>query len=94
MKTSVQSVGPAFDAPVASTAGGSSTGFSNDHSRAEAERQAQYRLVIEKGPGAGFIYKTLDRVTGEIVKQFPRDEVIKLQESADYSAGRVIDTRI
>ena len=94
MKTSVQSVGPSFDAPVVPADGGASTSFSNDQSRAEAERQAQYRLVIEKAPGAGFIYKTLDRVTGEIVKQFPRDEVIKLQESADYSAGRVIDTRI
>lgn len=35
----------------------------------------------------------MDRVTGEIVKQFPREQVIELMRDPGYSAGAVIDTR-
>lgn len=60
----------------------------------EADQVARYRLVIEEGPKTGsFIYKTMDRLTGEVVKQFPREQVVDLMRSADYSAGAVIDTR-
>lgn len=60
----------------------------------EADQAARYRLVIEEGPRSGsFIYKTMDRLTGEIVKQFPREQVIDLMRSTDYSAGAVIDTK-
>ena len=60
----------------------------------EAERAARYRLVIEEGPQSGsFIYKTLDRITGEVVKQLPREQVVDLMQTAQYSAGSVIDTK-
>ena len=60
----------------------------------DAEQAARYRLVIEEGPKSGsFIYKTMDRLTGEVVKQFPREQVVDLMRSAEYSAGAVIDTR-
>jgi len=60
----------------------------------DAEEAARYRLVIEEGPKVGsFIYKTMDRMTGEIVKQFPREQVVEMMERPDYSAGAVIDTR-
>jgi|APLak6261693694_1056211.scaffolds.fasta_scaffold16608_2 flagellar protein FlaG len=59
----------------------------------DAERQARYRLVIEQGPRAGsFVYKTLDRETGEIVRQMPSEEVLKLRQSDDYGVGAVINT--
>ena len=59
----------------------------------DAERQARYRLVIEQGPRAGsFVYKTLDRETGEIVRQLPSEEVLKLRQSDDYAVGAVINT--
>ena len=59
----------------------------------DAERQARYRLVIEQGPQAGsFVYKTLDRETGEIVRQLPSEEVLKLRQSDDYGVGAVINT--
>jgi flagellar protein FlaG len=59
----------------------------------DAERQARYRLVIEQGPRAGsFVYKTLDRETGEIVRQMPSEEVLKLRERDDYGVGAVINT--
>ena len=55
----------------------------------------RYRLVIEEGPSAGsFVYKTMDRLTGEVVKQYPREKVVEMQASPDYGAGTVIDTAI
>ncbi|HEX8472365.1 MAG TPA: flagellar protein FlaG [Brevundimonas sp.] len=59
----------------------------------DAEPAPQYRLVIEEGPTSGsFIYKTLDRATGEVVRQFPREQVLRLAEARRYDAGSVIDT--
>ena len=40
-----------------------------------------------------FIYKILDRETGEVVRQLPRDEVARIGERSSYAAGAVIDTR-
>ncbi len=59
----------------------------------DAGEVARYRLVIEEGPTLGsFVYKTLDSATGEIVRQFPREQVIRLAETRKYNAGSVIDT--
>jgi flagellar protein FlaG len=55
--------------------------------------QNQYRLVIEEDQGSGaFVYKTLDRNTGEVVLQYPREEVLRLKEHASYQAGAIIRT--
>ena len=55
---------------------------------------ADYRLVIEQDKASGtFIYKTLDRRTGEVVQQFPREEVLRLHEDPGYAPGDVIETR-
>ena len=52
------------------------------------------RLVIEVDRvSGGFVYKTLDRRTGEVVRQFPRDEVVRLKDAAGYTPGDVIDSR-
>jgi flagellar protein FlaG len=40
-----------------------------------------------------FVYKTLDRRTGEVVSQFPRDEIVRLKDAAGYMPGDVIDSR-
>lgn len=59
----------------------------------EADRAARYRLVIEEGAQKGsFVYKTLDRVTGEVVRQLPREDVVRMMDEGRYSAGTVIDT--
>ena len=53
--------------------------------------QPDLRLVIEEDGSSGrFIYKTLDRRTGEIVHQYPREDVLKLGEGDGYKAGRII----
>ena len=59
----------------------------------DGEPATQYRLVIEEGPTRGsFIYKTLDSATGEVVRQFPREQVLRLAEAQKYDAGAVINT--
>ena len=51
----------------------------------------QPRLAIEQGPG-GFVYKVLDRVTGEVIRQLPYDSLSKLGDDPSYGAGQVIKT--
>ncbi len=50
---------------------------------------ARYRLVIEAA-NDGFVYKTVDRQTGELVRQWPREEVQKLADDPTYRQGRII----
>ncbi len=55
---------------------------------------ADFRLVIELDRATGsYVYKTLDRKTGEVVRQLPREEVLRLQENPAYVAGNVIATK-
>ena len=57
-----------------------------------SHQNADLRLIIEEDQVSGtFIYKTLDRRTGEVVKQLPREEVVRLRETPDYEPGDVID---
>ena len=52
------------------------------------------RLVIEEDRQSGsFVYKTLDRVTGEVLSQYPREEVLRMLTRSNYAAGDVIKTR-
>ena len=52
------------------------------------------RLVIEEdGDTGSFVYKTLDRVTGEVIKQIPREEVLEMLSLGRYEAGDVVKTR-
>lgn len=55
--------------------------------------QADLRLVIEE-KGGSYVYMTVDRRTGDVVAQYPREEVLKLREEAAYEAGDVIKTRV
>lgn len=49
------------------------------------------RLVIEEDKASkSFIYKTLDRRTGEVLQQFPRESLLKLGHQADYAPGQVL----
>lgn len=56
--------------------------------------QADLRLVIEEDQASGsYVYKTINRRTGEVVLQLPRDEVLRLREETGYAAGAVIRTK-
>ena len=53
----------------------------------------QMRLVIEEDQATGsYVYKTVNRVTGEIIQQLPRADVLKLRGERHYAAGTVIRT--
>ncbi|MDO9336524.1 MAG: hypothetical protein EON95_13285 [Caulobacteraceae bacterium] len=57
-------------------------------------QNADLRLVIEEDEATGaFVYKTLDRRTGEVIQQLPRESVLKAMSSEDYSPGMVLNTR-
>ena len=59
------------------------------------EASANYRLLIEEGPRKGsFVYKTMDSVTGEIIRQFPREQLVKIAQSDSYDRGSVIKTSV
>lgn len=57
--------------------------------------QADLRLVIEEDEASGtFIYKTINRVTGEVVLQLPREEIVRMRAHSDYQAGDFIQTKV
>jgi flagellar protein FlaG len=52
------------------------------------------RLVIEEDQRAGtVVYKTVDWRTGVVVQQLPREQVLKLRETQNYSAGQLVATK-
>ena len=52
------------------------------------------RLVIEEDSKSGsFVYKTLDRITGELLSQIPREEVLQMLSRTEYQAGDVVKAR-
>jgi len=56
---------------------------------------ADLRLIIEDDLVAGsFVYKTVDRRTGKVVQQMPREQILALREAADYTAGAVIKAKV
>jgi flagellar protein FlaG len=49
------------------------------------------RLVIEEDQATGwYMYKTINRHTGEVLLQLPRDELLRLREAARYVVGSLI----
>lgn len=76
--------------PVTETFGGG-FGASTRNPNPQPE-PAPYRLTIEEGPG-GFVYKMRDQVTGEVIRQLPREDVLKLKASPDSGRGVVFETR-
>jgi len=49
------------------------------------------RLVIEEDKASGtYVYKTVNRRTGEVVQQLPREQVLKLREALHYEAGSIV----
>ena len=80
-------------APVAEITASSSSGGDYREPASGGEAGPVYRLVIEEGPTQGsFVYKTVDRVTGEVIRQLPRERLIEMMASEAYSSGSIIDT--
>jgi flagellar protein FlaG len=61
---------------------------------ASQAEEADLRLVIEEDEATGtYVYKTVNWLTGEVVQQLPREEVMRLRDNAAYIAGGVIRTK-
>ncbi|WP_155847739.1 flagellar biosynthesis protein FlaG [Asticcacaulis benevestitus] len=51
------------------------------------------RLTVDKDPKTGdWVYKAIDRYTGEVVRVMPRQELVEMRKSTSYKAGSVINT--
>ena len=56
---------------------------------------ADVRLIIEDGQAGGdFVYTTVDHRTGAVIRQLPREGLLKLGEAPDYAAGALIRTKV
>ena len=54
----------------------------------------ELRLTIDKDPQTGgWVYKAINRYTGEVVSQMPHQTAAELQKSEAYQAGSVITTQ-
>ena len=93
MVTAVQPIAP-VETPSA-LAQRVEAGFARRPVAPEPEPEPLLRLVIEEDPGSGdFVYKTIDRVTGEVVRQFPREEMLRMARDARYGPGDIIETDV
>jgi len=53
------------------------------------------RLNIVHDEASGlFVYKFVDPTTGRVIQQLPDEDIVKLREAAEYSAGRLISTKV
>lgn len=49
------------------------------------------RLVIEQDKPTGtFVYKTVDRVTGDLLYQYPDEGMLRLRDDPGYVSGAVV----
>ena len=83
-------VAPAQPAPATTQAG---VGTSQAPST-QSVAQADLRLVIEDDKAAGsYVYKTVDPITGKVISQIPREQLLKMREAPDYRPGTIVDSR-
>ncbi len=60
----------------------------------QAPDPADLRLVIEEDKATNsYVYKTVNRLTGQVIQQLPREQVLQLREQLDYEAGDVVRTK-
>jgi flagellar protein FlaG len=81
---------PTFNRPGPAAA----SGAAGPASGGAASEEVDLRLEIEEDQASGtYVYKTIDRRTGEVVQQFPREEILRLRQASAYQAGEVIRTK-
>lgn len=85
--------------PVKSVVGPSKANADKKQSSDTAQGSPQpaylLKLTIDKDPDSGeYVYKAIDRITGEVVRQLPRKELLDMRASSAYRKGSVITTDI
>ena len=58
------------------------------------EDASRYRLTIEAVGGNRYVYMVRDRVTGEVIRQLPSEDVAKLHADPTYRGGRLVNTAV
>lgn len=59
---------------------------------ADGPQPGDLRLVIERDSQTGtYVYKTVDRRTGDILQQFPREDVLRFKQAEHYDPGEIFD---
>lgn len=84
------------DAPVTtdSTTAAPVNQAGSDSQSATSQTANDVRLIIERAAHAPeYVYKLVDTLTGDVIVELPREQVIKAAESPNYTSGSVIDTR-
>ncbi|MFN9833306.1 MAG: hypothetical protein ACK534_08445 [Phenylobacterium sp.] len=59
--------------------------------RYEPSPESERRLVIEPA-GGSYVYKVIDRRTGEVIWQYPLEEVVRRRNEESYASGDIIRT--
>jgi flagellar protein FlaG len=81
--------------PHSSPEGSGAPAPSAEPAEGETPDPADLRLLIEDDQAAGsYVYKTVDRRTGKVVQQLPREQILRLREASDYTAGAVIKAKV
>jgi len=93
--TSTAPIGPAPEAtpvqPAQAPAPATKPG-SSQVSATPIDNAADLRLVIEDDKAAGsYVYVTINPVTGEVVSQIPREQLLKMREDPGYRPGSIVD---
>lgn len=82
-------------APVEAAKKSDKRGDLPEKSQSHPQPNYMLKLTVDKDPETGeFIYKAIDRHTGEVVRQLPQKELVGMRRSAAYQPGSVITTDI
>lgn len=93
--TSTAPIGPAPEVTPVQSAQAPAPATSKGSSQASAtpiDNSADLRLVIEDDKAAGsYVYVTINPVTGEVVSQIPREQLLKMREDPGYRPGSIVN---
>jgi flagellar protein FlaG len=94
METKVAAIAPAPDPGTPRGQSSVQTAPGGAAPAAAEPEPVDLRLVIEEDQATGsYVYKTINRATGEVLQQLPRAEVLKLKGELKYAAGTIVRTK-
>lgn len=60
-----------------------------------ASAVSQSRLTIEEDEATGaFVYRIIDQRTGEVLRQWPREDMLRMQQAIRAMRGAMLDRRV
>lgn len=90
----VETVKPVQEVAPANAGSKADNGLSNQ-TQPQSQPAYMLKLTIDKDPDSGeFIYRAIDRYTGEVVRQFPQKELMEMRKSNSYKAGSIVTTGV